>query len=148
MLNKDLVNYIQETIFPVYDEVDKGHNVINHILPVINDSLKLSKQFDKLNENIVYAVAAHHDVGLVKNRKTHHIHSKEYVLQDTYLRNWFSDEEINVIADAVEDHRASKKECPRTIYGMIVADCDRSIDLREIMFKTHTCLRQQYPEAD
>lgn len=79
---------------------------------------------------MIYAVAAYHDTGLARGRELHHIHSGEILLADTELRRWFTAEQLAVMRDAVEDHRASSDHAPRTIYGRIVAEADRCIDPR------------------
>ena len=45
----------------------------------------------------------------------------------------FVEQEIDIIADAAEDHRASSDHEPRTIYGRIVAEADRIIDSETIV---------------
>ncbi len=49
---------------------------------------------------------------------------------------------------AVEDHRASGKEKPRSIYGMIVADADRMIDPETIVRRTVQYGLANYPNLD
>lgn len=147
-VDRELMEYVEKNIFPIYDKVDKAHNVENHIRPVIKDCLVLGSKFQEINFNIIYTVASYHDLGLIKNREQHHRISKEFVLQDENLKKWFSKEQIYMIAEAVEDHRASNEEEPRSIYGEIIADCDRSIDLLEIMYKTKSGLPSKYPQED
>lgn len=101
-----LKQYIKEYIFPIYDKVDIGHNVKNHIIPVIEDSLNLGLKINGINFNILYTVAAYHDIGLIKDRKNYHIYSRDYVLNDKNLKKWFIEKEIKIIVEAVEDHRA------------------------------------------
>ena len=72
--------------------------------------------------------AAYHDLGLINGREHHHTDSARIVRKDERLKQWFTDDEINTIADAAEDHRASSDHEPRTIYGRIVAEADRIID--------------------
>lgn len=61
---------------------------------MIQDSLELASKLDKsdLNYDMVYVIAAYHDVGLIKDRKTHHIHSKEFVQNDNNLKRWFTED--------------------------------------------------------
>lgn len=125
-INIQLKNYIEKEIIPQYSQFDKAHR-INHAEDVIKRSLELA-QYYEVNINMVYAIAAFHDLGLIADRKSHHIKSKEILLMDEKLRQWFDVEEINIMADAVEDHRASLGKKPRTIYGCIVAEADRLIE--------------------
>lgn len=149
ILNESLVHYVTEQILPLYNNVDEGHNLTNHILPVIKDSLNLMTTLKtELNANIVYVVAAYHDLGLLKGRENHHLYSKRFVLRDQELRKYFTSEEINLIAEAVEDHRSTNTNKPRSIYGMIIADCDRNVNLDEIIFRTHLSIKSKYPNLD
>jgi uncharacterized protein len=50
--------------------------------------------------------------------------------------------------DAVEDHRASGKNPPRTIYGAIVAEADRQIDPLTVIHRTMAYSRKLFPDAD
>ena len=150
MINNDLKKYIEKNIFHLYDNVDQGHNLKNHILPVIRDSLDLALRLklENINLNVVYAVAAYHDIGLLNGRTNHHTASKEFVLNDNNLRRWFNEEEIRIIADAVLEHRASGKDMPSSVYGKIIADADKSISLREILVRTHLGIKAKYPNED
>lgn len=147
-IDKKLRQYIKDNILPIYQHVDEGHNLENHIEPVINESLALASKLDNINLNIVYVVAAYHDIGLIHGRKYHHIYSKQSVLNDNALKKWFNEEEIKIIAEAVEDHRASLDKKPRSIYGMIISDSDKNVDLHEIILRTHLCIKTKYPDED
>ena len=57
-------------------------------------------------------------------------------MADKALRRWFTEEQIAIMADAAEDHRASSSHAPRTIYGRIVAEADRFIDAATIIRRT------------
>lgn len=149
-IDKALEQYIINNIFPLYDKVDDGHNLKNHILPVINQSMGLAKKINdiSINFNMVFVIAAYHDIGLIKGRDLHHIYSKIFVQEDVNLKKWFNDDEIELIAEAVEDHRASKKQRPRSIYGMIISDSDRNVDLNEILLRTHLCIQTKFPNLN
>lgn len=134
MIDARLRRYVEEEILPRYDKHDAAHRR-DHALTVIEQSLALAKQFD-VDENMVYAIAAYHDTGLEFGREHHHTESKRIVLEDERLREWFSEEQIATMGDAVEDHRASSKQPPRTIYGRIVAEADRIIVPKSIIRRT------------
>lgn len=134
MIDARLRRYVEEEILPRYDKHDAAHRR-DHALSVIEQSLALAKQFD-VDENMVYAIAAYHDTGLEFGREHHHTESKRIVLEDEHLREWFSKEQIATMGDAVEDHRASSKQPPRTIYGRIVAEADRIIVPKSIIRRT------------
>lgn len=95
---------------------------------------------------LLLTAAACHDLGLVNGRENHHTDSGAIIRQDARLRKWFSEEEIETIAQAAEDHRASGKGAPRSIYGMIVAEADRVIEGDTIIRRTIQFGQKHYPE--
>lgn len=124
-MNQELVEYIENEIFPLYHRNDEGHG-INHIKTVIKKSLELAKNRD-VNLDMVYTIAAYHDIGLFIDRKTHEIRSAEIFMEDQKIKEWFTAEERTIMKEAIEDHRASSDHKPRSIYGMIVSTADRTI---------------------
>ena len=98
--------------------------------------------------NMVYAIAAYHDTGLCKGREHHHEVSARIIREDQVLRQWFTKEQIHVMADAAEDHRASSDHEPRTIYGRIVAEADRHIDPMTVIQRTVQYGLDNYPELN
>lgn len=143
-MNKDLVSYIENEIIPRYDSFDKAHQR-DHVLTVIQESIRLAKIY-RLNLDIVYAAAAYHDTGLSVNRETHHLVSGEIIRNDKNLKFFFNSDEIETIAEAAEDHRASSKYSPRSIYGKIIAEADRNIDAKTIVRRTIQYGLSHYPE--
>lgn len=121
-----LYDYIEEYIIPRYEAFDKAHN-LDHVAHVIERSLKLASHYD-VNTDMVYTIAAYHDVGLCEGRERHHIVSGEILSNDVMLSQWFTPQEIVTMREAVEDHRASNGHEPRSLYGCIVAEADRLID--------------------
>lgn len=133
-VNRELREYVEREIIPRYDRFDAAHQR-DHVMTVINESLALAEAHN-LNIDMAYTIAAYHDVGLVNGREHHHSDSKRIMLADKKLLRWFSSEQIITMADAAEDHRASSKSAPRTIYGRIVAEADRVIDSETIIRRT------------
>lgn len=138
--------YIETEILPRYEAFDKAHQR-DHADYVIRQSLELAKHYD-VDMDMVYAIAAYHDTGLAVDRKTHHIESGKIVRNDKRLVEWFTEEQIEIMAQAVEDHRASNKNEPRSIYGKIVAEADRQIDGMTILRRTIQFGLNHYPELD
>ena len=101
-----------------------------------------------LDEDMIYAAAAYHDTGLVEGRKTHHLASGRIIREDRRLREWFSEDQIETIAQAAEDHRASADHEPRSIYGRVIAEADRMIDGETIVRRTVQYGLDHYPELD
>ena len=121
-----LHEYIEAHIIPLYRAFDKAHN-LDHVAQVIERSLALAKQYG-VDIDMAYTIAAYHDLGLCEGRERHHIVSGEILSKDTMLQRWFTPEQIVIMREAVEDHRASNDHEPRSLYGCIVAEADRLID--------------------
>lgn len=145
-MKQDLKDYLEKEILPRYDEFDAAHRR-DHVEKVIRESLKLAEGYE-VDEDMVYTIAAYHDTGLIEDRKTHHLVSGRIMRTDMNLRKWFSEDKIEVMAQAVEDHRASTDHVPRSIYGRIVAEADRNIDPDTIILRTVQYGLSNYPELD
>lgn len=145
-MKQDLKDYLEKEILSRYDEFDAAHRR-DHAEKVIRESLKLAEGYE-VDEDMVYTIAAYHDTGLIEDRKTHHLVSGRIMRTDMNLRKWFSEEKIEVMAQAVEDHRASTDHIPRSIYGRIVAEADRNIDPDIIILRTVQYGLSNYPELD
>ncbi len=161
----NLQDYIYNETVPKYADFDPAHRE-DHVLTVISQAMEL---FDRMpgwlasqkasgvdvslwdvpvRRDILIAAAACHDLGLVNGRENHHLDSGKIIREDLRLREWFSAEEIETIAQAAEDHRASGKSAPRSIYGMLVAEADRVIDGDTIIRRTIQFGQKHYPELD
>lgn len=145
-MNPKLEQYIEQSILPQYESFDGGHKR-DHAEAVIQESLVLARQHGA-DEQMAYVIAAYHDLGLRFDRETHHIRSGEILLADQTLRQWFSEEQLLLMRDAVEDHRASGKNPPRTIYGAIVAEADRQIIPQTVIARTMAYSAKLYPDGD
>lgn len=146
MVDESLKNYIETNILPLYDDFDAAHQR-NHVDMVIEQSLQIADGLD-VDMDMVYVIAAYHDTGLTEDRKTHHLVSGRIVREDMWLRDWFCEEQIETMAQACEDHRASSDHEPRSIYGKIVAEADRFIDPDTIILRTVQYGLANYPELD
>lgn len=133
-VNNSLVQYIEQEILPRYEHYDAAHQR-DHIDAVILRSLELAKHYD-VNVDMVYAIAAYHDTGICEGRETHHLVSGRIIRDDIKLRNWFTESQIETMAQAAEDHRASSTHEPRSIYGKIVAEADRLIVPETVIRRT------------
>lgn len=124
---EEIREFVEREIVPRYDGFDAGHGR-DHVQTVISQALSLAQYYPEVDRCMLLVAAAYHDLGLAFGRELHHIHSARIVREDERLQQWFNEDEINAIADAAEDHRASSDHEPRTIYGRIVAEADRIID--------------------
>lgn len=141
-----LEEYIQSEIIPLYDHFDMAHQR-DHVLKVIEESMNLA-QYYPVDKSMVYTIAAFHDTGLVKGRDTHHLISGCIIREDRCLPQWFSRAQIETMAQAAEDHRASSDHEPRSIYGKIVAEADRDIIPHKIIRRTIQYGLSHYPQLD
>ena len=146
MVNSSLITYVERDILPRYDHFDTAHQR-NHAEEVITRSLALAEHYE-VDINMVYAIAAYHDTGLSEGRDTHHLVSGRIIREDSRLREWFTEDQIETMAQAAEDHRASSGHEPRSIYGKIVAEADRLIAPEKVIRRTIQYTQDHFPEYD
>ena len=142
----DLVEFIETQILPRYAEFDRAHNM-EHVTRVIRSSMELVKTTGA-DVNMAYTIAAYHDLGMIGHRADHHLRGGKILAADARLKKWFSPEQIKIMKEAVEDHRASASRAPRSIYGKIVAEADRDIDTETVVRRTVQFGLCNYPEMD
>lgn len=142
----ELCTYIKQEIIPQYINFDKAHQT-DHVLKVIEKSLKLSEYYD-VNRMMVFVIAAYHDLGLREGREFHHMTSGKIIEMDKMLLRWFTTEQIHVMKEAVEDHRASNNHEPRSIYGKLVAEADRIINPQVTLRRTVQYGLSHYPKLN
>ena len=117
-MNEPLKKHIEQAILPRYEHFDRAHGP-EHARTVIEQSLALARHY-QVDRQMVYAIAAYHDVGLEKGREMHHIHSGEILAADTKLRQWFSPQQIAVMREAV---RPPRLVGPRTPHDLRTHRC-------------------------
>ena len=142
----DLVEFVETQILPRYAEFDKAHN-LSHVTRVIRSSIALARKIGA-DLNMAYVIAAYHDLGLSGPRAIHHLTSGKILMQDARLKRWFTPEQIKIMKEAVEDHRASASHAPRSIYGKIVAEADRDLEPETVIRRTIQFGIANYPELD
>ena len=141
----EIAAFLEAEIVPRYDLFDAGHRR-DHAHAVMQSAEKLAKFYPEVDETMLMVAAAYHDVGLEHGREHHHTDSAAIMRADERLCRWFSPEEINLMADAAADHRASAKHEPRTIYGRLLAESDRQIDPRTVVLRTMQYTRTHFPD--
>jgi uncharacterized protein len=153
-MRESLERYIFNEIVPKYSSFDTAHKE-DHALTVISQAMNLLERMpedvrnvQEINEEMLLTAAACHDLGLVNGRERHHLDSGTIIRSDARLREWFTQEQIETIAQAAEDHRASGKSEPRSLYGMLVAEADRVIDGETIIRRTIQFGFTNYPGLD
>ena len=138
--------YIETEILPKYEKLS-GHTR-GHIDCVIERSLKFAEQAPEVNIDMVYIIAAYHDLGRLVDNETHNIESGKMVRKDKFLRENFSAEEVETMAEAVEDHRASLGHEPRSIYGKLVSSADRNPNVESMLERAYDYHKLLHPEMD
>ncbi len=130
-----LRNYVQENIFSSDDP-----NLLNYqLLPAIEAirrSFALNETFHlNLNPNMIFAIAAYHDIW---NCVDHSIHEKiaaEKFMEDLEMKTFFSDEDRVVIQQAIQDHRTTMKNEPRSVYGKLISSANYSTTIQDAFIR-------------
>lgn len=142
----DIMEFVEKQILPKYNAFGESHG-LRHVSRVIKNALQLA-QVTGADIDMVYVIAAYHDLGMSGPRAIHHLTSGKILQADARLKKWFTPEQIKIMKEAVEDHRASSSRQPRSIYGKIVAEADRDIDKHEIFLRAIQYGKENYPEKD
>ena len=143
-LNLEIMSFVEKEILPRYNAFGKSHG-LQHVQHVISNSLELVP-LTGADINMAYVIAAYHDLGMEGPRAIHHITSGKILQADARLKKWFSPEQIKIMKEAVEDHRASSSRQPRSIYGKIVAEADRDLDPETVFTRAIQYGLENYPE--
>lgn len=142
----DIMQFVETQILPRYTAFGESHG-LRHVNRVIKNALKLA-HITGADIDMVYVIAAYHDLGMSGPRAIHHITGGKILMADNRLRRWFSKEQIAIMKEAVEDHRASSSRQPRSIYGKIVAEADRDIEAHEIFRRAILYAKENNPNVD
>ena len=143
-VSPEIIEYVEKEILPKYGKV--GGHTDSHIRQVIERSLRFFEQAPDLNIDMVYMIAAYHDLGRLVDNDTHNIESAKMLRKDEFLKVRFSTEEIEIMAEAVEDHRASLGHEPRSIYGKLVSSADRNTDVDTMLQRVYEYNKYLHPE--
>lgn len=146
MVNLEIMQFVESEILPRYNTFDRAHN-IGHATRVIKSAMELARQVGA-DEDMSYVIAAYHDLGLEGPRAIHHITSGKILLSDARLKKWFTADQLKIMKEAVEDHRASASHAPRSIYGRIVAEADRELFPETVIRRTIEYGLDHYPDKD
>ncbi len=140
----DIRRYIEAEILPKYDGI--GGHTSDHINCVIERSLLFADQAPGVNIDMVYIIAAYHDLGRLIDNETHNIESGKMLRADKFLNEHFSDDDVETMAQAVEDHRSSLGHEPRSIYGKIVSSADRNTQVEQCLSRSYDYAKHLHPE--
>lgn len=141
----ELIKYIEQIVNYHYNLNDKGHRV-EHAKYVINRSFEFAYQVESINLEMVYVIAAYHDVAHHIDAKNHETISAKMLMEDKKLKDFFTDEQIKIMSEAVEDHRSSMETEPRSIYGKIVSSADRNTSVEVTLKRCYSYNRRHFSE--
>lgn len=146
-VNPDLKSYIEAHILPQYAKNDRAHGIL-HIREVIRRAFLLNDAFSlQLDPNLIYTIAAYHDLGKHIDSDRHEIISAELFREDVKIRDYFSPEEAKIIAKAIEDHRSSKSDAPRSTYGKLISSADRNTRVEMVFIRSFFVGKDRQPET-
>lgn len=147
-VDSKLRSYVEENVFPLWDENDKGHGPI-HRTEVIRRIFALNGTFHlNLNPNMLFAIASYHDVCKYIDHKRHHLIAAEKFMEDEGMRQFFTDDERKVIKEAIEDHRSSKEDEPRSVYGKLISSADRNTTIEMVFIRSFFVAKDRMPDMN
>ena len=147
-VRSDLKDFISDNIFPEYEKNDGGHNLA-HILEVIRRSFALNDTFKLgLEDNKMYAIASCHDWGKYEDHETHHLIAARNFMNCEGMKQFFNDEDRIIIKEAIEDHRSSKEEEPRSIYGKLISSADRNTRIEIVFIRSFFVAHERTPDMN
>lgn len=142
----EIMEFIEHHILPRYTAFGKSHG-LQHVNRVIKNSIELAN-YVGADINMAYVIAAYHDLGMSGPRAIHHLTSGKILSNDVRLKKWFNNDQLKIMKEAVEDHRASSSHTPRTIYGKIVAEADRDLEPEVVFVRAILFGIEHNPELD
>ena len=145
-VNLEIMSFLEQQILPRYNAFGHSHG-LKHVLRVIKNSLELARIVGA-DQNMAYVIAAYHDLGMEGPRAIHHLTGGKILASDARLKKWFTSEQIKIMKEAVEDHRASSSRTPRSLYGKIVAEADRDLEPQEVFRRAIEFGIENYPEKN
>jgi len=101
---------------------DPAHD-FEHVMRVYRNAKKICKT-ENGNKKLILSAVLLHDIIKIKNQKNSALKSAK--LSEKILKeNYFLDDEIRIISNAIKEHSFSKGKFPSTIEGKILQDADR-----------------------
>lgn len=147
-VNQDLMKYVQEHVFPLYQKNDLGHNIV-HIKEVIRRCFVLNKTFNlNLDSNMMFAMASYHDLGKHLDHERHHLIAGKLFYEDQNMQTFFDDKQRKIIREAIEDHRSSKQDTPRSVYGKLISSADRNTSIEIVFIRSFFVAHERMPEEN
>jgi uncharacterized protein len=146
-VNPNIIAHVRNEVFPEYELNDKAHG-ITHVMEVIRRSFALNETFNLgLDPDLVYVIAAYHDLGKHEDHDNHHKIAAQKFLNDKVICSFFNDAEITAIAEAIEDHRSSNRVPIRSVYGNLVSSADRNTSVNMVFIRSFFVAQERMPES-
>jgi uncharacterized protein len=101
---------------------DPAHD-FEHVMRVYRNAERICKN-ENGNKKLILSAVLLHDIVKIKNQKDSALKSakqSEKILKE----NYFLDDEIKIISNAIKEHSFSKGKIPSTTEGKILQDADR-----------------------
>ena len=120
-----VLDSIKNEVIEIMDN-DAAHD-FEHIMRVYSNAQKIAKK-EKLNPKLVLSAALLHDiVSYPKSSKRSKFSSIDSAKKSKIIlkKYGFSEKEIIIVSDAIEDHSFSQNKTPETLEGKILQDADR-----------------------
>jgi uncharacterized protein len=121
-----MLQKIQSEVQKIMQGNDPAHD-FEHIMRVYSNT-KIIAQKEKANKKLVLSSVLLHDIVVYpKSDKRSKTSSKKSSIkaQKIMQKYGFSNEEINIVSDAINTHSFSKNQSPKTLVGKILQDADR-----------------------
>lgn len=145
-ISRSLKRHIEYYIFPEYNLNDGGHG-IDHIKEVIRRSFALNDTYKLgLDHDLIYTIAACHDNGKFLGHEIHEQIAAGRFMSDEFFATLFTNAERQIIKEAIEDHRSSKEDEPRSIYGKLISSADRNTTIEIVFIRSFYVALERMPE--
>ena len=150
-VNPELKRYVETQLFPQYAKNDQGHGIL-HILEVVRRSFVLNKALNlNLDPNMIYVIAASHDLGKYEEHETGEKHAKiagRRFIQNGNFARFFTDDQRETIKEAIEDHSSSLEDMPRSDYGKLVSSADRNTSIEMVFIRSFFVGKRKNPDQN
>lgn len=142
ILEKGLEYYKNET-------KDHGEEHIRKVMTNLNKLMLMAEEDGyRFNRELMLTAAIYHDAGRTVDDELHHIHSANIVRNEEYLKDIFTEYEIETIAIMCAEHRSSnKKEC-MDLMSALLNDADSINDIEEIIERTYLYQKKRFENGD
>ena len=142
-----LKEYIENNVLPLYDNnhIGDGKDRITYVLGRAEKIVK-DNNLD-VNDNILYTVISFHDIRKNNEEKEHELVSANIMANDEFIKSFFTDDEIMIIKEAIEDQRAKSDLEPRGIYGKILSSASRNTSVEQSLKRSYYYGKKLDPNA-